>query len=472
MAVPQTKTQTKGRTIFYSGVFLLPDERKKLLEVFPPKFQNIHADHLTLTYDVSPDEMSALEIGKKITLKIIGLAEDDKAQALIIDTTMSSNANPHITLSTDPSVRPVYSNELIEKSGYKKLDTPIEVEGVIGLHNGKTAILERESITKIILPTRIQPDTLIAIFLLKTLGGYLFTNIDKSEIACWSLMPEGETPDTLRQKGVLLLDLGGGAFDHHGKTPPTTSSDLIAEYLGMKELPALSKLLEYARRDDLYGKGTISNDPLDRAFGLSGLMAALNKNYKDTPGKIVDILLPLIEAHYQEEHRRTEELPREFKEKEAGGAVIMFQVNQKNKSLKVVMIESSNPSMPGYLRSQGGGAYDVVAQTLPSGHTNILTRPVKKVDLRSLVAMIRNSEFLLLKKPYDSDMHKLAQSGRLEELPQWYYDPATNSLLNGGVNPQHVEATKIQKAQLHKILELGLSEKLWNPDEPAESRQF
>jgi hypothetical protein len=434
-----------------------------VLELFPPAFPNIHADHLTIKYDISSEEISSLEIGKKVSLKVIGLAQDDKAQAILIETGLSSNQFPHITISTAEGTRPVYSNELIEKKGYKKLDIPVLIEGVVGMSDGKNVTLSRMEVNKIILPTRIQPDTLLAIFLLKTFGKSLFPGSDKAVIEFWPLIPEGETSDSLGKKGVLLLDIGGGDFDHHQKIPQTTTSYLVGEVLGVREKAALAKLFEYTKRDDFYGKGTISEDPLDRAFGLSGLMTALNKNYKDSPSKIVDILLPLIEAHYLEEVRRTEELPRELAEIEKAGEVISFQVKQRDKNLKVIIIESSNPSMPGFLRSSLGGNFDVVALVLPSGHINILTKPIKKVDLRSLAALIRHSEFILLKMPYDKDMKVLAQTGRLEALPGWYYDTATNSILNGGVTPESVIPTKIKKEQLHKIMELGLSEQLWSP---------
>lgn len=314
--------------------------------------------------------------------------------------------------------------------------------------------------SRIILPTRPQPDTLVAIFILKTFGEYKFSGISQAKTDFLALLPVGKKEEDYGKEGVVLLDIGGGRFDHHGKEEKMTTSTLIAEYLGVKNDPALSKLLQYTERDDFFGKGTISNDPLDRAFGLSGLITALNKNFDKNPERVVEIILPLIEAHYKEEVRRTKELPEEFENKRKNREAEIFEVKQGDKKLKVIIIESVNTSMPGFLRSKLGGAFDVVAQRMSSGHVNILTRPTKRIDLRSLIITLRLEEMRLAGDEVYADLRKLSSTGRLEEIPEWYYDPATNSILNGGMTPKDIPATKISKEKLKKVIEIGLSEKL------------
>lgn len=322
---------------------------------------------------------------------------------------------------------------------------------------------QSHSYKTIVLPTRAQPDTIVTIFILKKFGQTLLPGIETAPMEVWQKMPDGETEESVMEKGVLLVDLGGGRFDHHGKAEKTTASRLVSEYLGVNELPALQKLLEYAERDDFFGKGTISSDALDRAFGLSGLIAVLNKNFSKEPARVVQIVLPLLEAHYEEEVRRTEEMPKEFEEKVKSGKAEIFSARQRDKNLRVVIIDSENASMPGYLRSQGGGRFDVVAQWMSSGHVNILTRPTKHIDLRSLTALLRTEEINLAGKNPDVDIRYLAKTGRLPEVPEWYYDQATNSIQNGGLNPKEIEKTKISRFSLRKLIEVGLSEALWNP---------
>ena len=316
---------------------------------------------------------------------------------------------------------------------------------------------------KIVIPVRPQTDTVIAIFLLKTFGGQAFPGIESAKCEIMSSLPGSESEETLNSKGVVLLDVGGGRFDHHKKAVKTTSADLVAEFLGVADDPAIAKLLEVARRCDFYGKGTISEDALDRAFGLSGLISSFNKVYGAEAGKTVDVFLPVITAHYQEEVRRTKDMPLEVEGIIKNGKAETFIVKQRDKKLKVIIIPSDNPSLSGFLRSRLGGAHDIVAQVRTTGHLNILTRPAKRIDLRSLVALIRAEELVTRGQGGSFDMRSLSLSGKIESVPQWYYDTATNSLQNGGINTKDVEPTKLPRASLRKLFEIGLSEELWSP---------
>lgn len=309
-------------------------------------------------------------------------------------------------------------------------------------------------IHSIALPSRPQPDTLIAITLLKHFGKNHFPGIEAAKFLILQRV-EPFSEEKYLQQGILLIDVGNGRFDHHNKLNKTTASHLIAEYLGILHNSAISNLLNYAQRDDFFGKGTISNDPIDRAFGLSGLIHSLNKQYPQDPDKVAQTIFPLLQAHLLAEIEKNETLPREFQEKKQNGETIEFLVKQYRKKLKVIMLKADNPGMIGYLRSQGGGAYDVVLQQTSTGHINLLTRPLKRIDLRMLAAVIRQKE---LEKRGENiqDMFYLTCPAQIKEVPEWYYDRATNSVQNGGINPQQIEPTKIQWDEWNEILEKGL----------------
>lgn len=319
------------------------------------------------------------------------------------------------------------------------------------------------SITTIVLPTTLQPDTLAAIFLLKKFGEEKYPGIKTAGIAIWQVVPEGESSDSLEKKGYMLIDMGGGRYDHHTKPKGATASLLVAHDLEVVEKPALSKLLEYARRDDLFGRGTISEDPIDRAFGLSALIYNLNKSCVGKPERVVDIIMPVLAGHFNEELRRTEDLPREFAEARQSGKVRTIDVRQRDKKLSAIFIESDNGSMTGYLRSVSGGRFDIVAQKMSTGHVNILTRPTKRPDLRSLVCLIRVREAEMLGYQLEEDISSLYRPARHPKVKEWYYDRATNSLQNGGLHPKEIPLTKISWDEFPKLVEIGLSEKLFNP---------
>ena len=112
--------------------------------------------------------------------------------------------------------------------------------------------------------SKIQPDTVAAVFLLQEFGEKFFPGIAKAKVVFWTALPTGKTAAELEAEGTLPIDLGGGTFDHH-KHKGESAATLVANYLGVMSNPSLKKLLAYAKRDDLEGKGTLSTDPLDRA---------------------------------------------------------------------------------------------------------------------------------------------------------------------------------------------------------------
>jgi 2'-5' RNA ligase len=318
---------------------------------------------------------------------------------------------------------------------------------------------------KIILPTFPQVDTIIAIFFLKNFGKEKYPGIESAEIEIWNTIPEGETPESLSEKGYFLIDIGGGKFDHHFKNK--TASQLVAEDLGITDDPALTKLLTLAERADKYGLGTISTDPIDKAFGLAGLISSLNKTLPKDPEKVFDLISPLIDAHYLEEKRRYKELPEEFEKKLKEKKAEIFFVKQKGKKLKIVAIESDNPSIVGWLRSSIGERADVVLQGASSGHTNIITRPLKRVDLRFVAAFLRQEEINVQNREIKLPPLELIKPGRIPEIPEWYYDLATNSILNGGINPKGTPPTSIPFERIKEILKEGLSETVYGRKPPT-----
>jgi len=277
-------------------------------------------------------------------------------------------------------------------------------------------------------------------------------------------LPQDSDEKAFEKEGKVLLDIGGGKFDHHNKEPQTTVTNLVIEHLGQRDNPALQRLIKFIERDDFYGKGIISTDQLDRTFGLPGLMGALNKKYKSEPARVIDIILPLFDAYYTEEEKRFVSMPKELEEKLANGKAKSFNTVQRGKKLKCIFIETDEVSMAGFLRSTIGGAYDIVAVKLPSGHVNVLTSHIKKIDLQSLAVLLRIQEAETQGKELNVEPKELSQAGVVGGVPEWHYDKATNSLLNGGPNPQGVKPTSISSFEFPKIIEVGLSEQLWKPE--------
>ena len=312
----------------------------------------------------------------------------------------------------------------------------------------------------IVMFPKIQIDTAVSYFLLKYFGDEKFPGVRQANVEFWAEVPEDKTADQLEREGYILLDLGGSKFDHHrlGQNNRTISSaHMVAKFLEVDDRPDLRKLLDFARRDDLEGKGILSSDPIDRAFGLSALLTNLNRSIPDDPKQILEIVLPLLAGHYAEENRRHEILPKEFEELVKSGRAKKFNAVQLGRNLKVVYIESDNPALAGYIRSKAVGA-DLVVQKAKGGHVNFITRQAARLDLRKLARLIKlleaqKNDIVL---PVDSE-RDLEAPGRTEGLPHWFYDARANTLQNGGVQPQGIPATKLTYEEIEQVTKQGLN---------------
>jgi len=300
---------------------------------------------------------------------------------------------------------------------------------------------------------KIQADTAAAFFILKTFGEKAFPGVSQAKVVFWTALPEGKTAQQLETEGYLTIDLGG-MFDHHlaneklGKRQECVSG-LIARYLNVENDVTLKKLLTWAKRDDLEGKGTVSPDPLDRAFGLSGIIMNANREYADDPRKTLDLITQIINLHVREEHRRQVELPQELAKLEQQGRVKTFAVRQGSADLQAVFVETDNVSLAGFLRA--AKKMDLIIQRRSTGHTNFITQQMRSIDLRPLVAVLRLAEAEKKGVKLDADEAVLMSAGRLAGIEEWYYDDAANSIQNGGVNPQGVTPTALNPQEIISI---------------------
>lgn len=312
----------------------------------------------------------------------------------------------------------------------------------------------------IVMFPKIQIDTAVSYFLLKYFGEDKFPGIRQADVEFWTELPENKTVEKLQDEGYILLDLGNSKFDHHRlgqNNRKISSAHMVAKYLGVDSRADLKRLLEFARRDDLEGKGILSNDPIDRAFGLSALLTNLNRSIPDDPKQILDIVVPLLVGHFAEENRRHEILPKEFKEAVESGRAKKFIIPHRGKDLKIVYIESDSPALAGYVRCKAVGA-DLVIQKASTGHVNFVTRQASQVQLHKLARAVKLLEAQKneIELAIESEDH-LEKPGRTEGLPHWFYDARANTLQNGGIQPQGIPPTKLTYEEIEQVTKQGLN---------------
>ena len=109
-----------------TGWKLPPDERARLLRHFPPKYENVIADHVTLRVGCS-------ELPSKPDARIVGRADDGGSlECLVVEldgtTDRPDGATYHITWSLGPARKPIESNGVLRAFGWTPIDRPIPVE--------------------------------------------------------------------------------------------------------------------------------------------------------------------------------------------------------------------------------------------------------------------------------------------------------------------------------------------------------
>lgn len=113
-----------------TGWKLDPQERKQLLGKFRPLFPDVVADHVTLRTGTDDKTPLPHETGGEI----VGEADDGAGvQALVVriggTTDRSDGSTYHITWSLDRAGgrRPVESNDVLAKGGWRPLAEPIPI---------------------------------------------------------------------------------------------------------------------------------------------------------------------------------------------------------------------------------------------------------------------------------------------------------------------------------------------------------
>jgi len=109
----------------------LPEvERELLLRRFPPRYENIVANHVTLRVGAAPDTPLPNE---PVSSKVVGRADDGKSlECLVVEidgtTDRPDGSTYHITWSLGPGRRARESNDVLRDQGWERIDAPIPVE--------------------------------------------------------------------------------------------------------------------------------------------------------------------------------------------------------------------------------------------------------------------------------------------------------------------------------------------------------
>jgi len=109
----------------------LPEiERELLLARFPPKYQNVIADHVTLRVGATPET----PLPRKPDAQVVGRADDGESLECLVVALDGTTDRPdgstyHITWSLGPDRKARESNDLLRSiKGWETLPAPLPVE--------------------------------------------------------------------------------------------------------------------------------------------------------------------------------------------------------------------------------------------------------------------------------------------------------------------------------------------------------
>lgn len=301
-------------------------------------------------------------------------------------------------------------------------------------------------VKKILIPNKPHLDPIAAIYLLLKYGQEKFPGINIAKINYWKAShdPSSEELKQFEEDGILLLDIGGGIFDHHNKKEAEgeTTTSLVASFLDIKENPELSALLNYVREDDLEG--------LHNRFG--DLANTLKVMYKQGAKNNTVVQFALMVINYLQigQHEWHHTVKNEFLAK-----ANIKKIKRFKRKLKIAIIESDNLQVANYGLTVKN--MSVVVQKRSSGHVMILTNKNHKIDLREIIAAIRKRELEMADYQKEINIDRLKFEGKNSLLPNWFFHRSLNSFLNGSDALSDAEPTKVPFNEIIRFIIYGLS---------------
>jgi len=112
-----------------TGWRLPRDERDRLLAQFPPRYENVIADHVTLRTGATPQT----PLPRKPEARIVGRADDGTSlECLVVEldgtTDRPDGSTYHITWSLGPGRKARESNDVLRDRGWEPVSAPAEID--------------------------------------------------------------------------------------------------------------------------------------------------------------------------------------------------------------------------------------------------------------------------------------------------------------------------------------------------------
>ena len=104
-------------------------EREMLLGRFPPKYEKLDADHVTLRPGATPET----PLPREVEARVVGRADDGKSlECLVVEldgtTDRPDGSTYHITWSIGPDRKARESNDVLRDDGWHYIEVPLDLD--------------------------------------------------------------------------------------------------------------------------------------------------------------------------------------------------------------------------------------------------------------------------------------------------------------------------------------------------------
>lgn len=337
--------------------------------------------------------------------------------------------------------------------------------------------------------THVRPhlDEIFAWRLLQLYGQESLPGIENGTLAFW----QGNRSDVphfeeLFADNWIALGIGGGPFDEHGvvgtaQKQKTCCATLVAQWLGVDQIPEVRRVLRWVEQNDLHGSG----DPLDfprsinrlwaiyegnpediiawattaidallefapdrgNPLTLQGVLGALYRAYPDNPEFVREWASTATDSLVAETERFHTVTASEF-----ANCATIHPVSGTN--LVVVAIESDDELAARYATHLYGERLGATVVRKTTGNTQVLGNKKGGISLERTAALVRLAELDAKGWSGHENYDNIYSEGQMAGADEWYYDGRSQMLLNGSLTAPDVAPTALA---LHEIVSLVLA---------------
>lgn len=150
-------SRSTANSVVYVGLFIGPEERAKLLGLFPPIHSAVFGEHVTVFYRPTKSYVRNVEIGEEVTICTTELVQDARGQTLRVEfadqlSLKLRNKIAHITISTKSDVGAYYSNELLQDSRANRIALSGDQRVTIKAQLGVAVLTQNERVATVTSP--------------------------------------------------------------------------------------------------------------------------------------------------------------------------------------------------------------------------------------------------------------------------------------------------------------------------------